>query len=346
MPSTFDQLSARDFSHADFADKDGHAAHATAHASGLPLLDDEIACWPDGVDVLSDRYAKRTKTTFRSGLHGMVWTPLFNRPRLFAAEPLIPSTYLSGANVAAHGMTEQHRWSVIHLNDLTPADDDPFLHSLGAPVSVRNPYLKWTNDGTTYFVDTVSLLELVVAQDEPLFRLLMSPFRDEAVQVKTKGDEIVIFCANDTALTSRGGAFRRVGSPNWDSFETAACIAYWLVAPDRRLELSACADSLRSGAAPHSPRVHSSIMAGVRGYERDSNLLVRSIQPLESTPLWPCEWKVMTVLNRRGNRGRVMTVPPFQRRPEGTVRQGRASVQKLGAAEVSAMIRRFTRAPA
>ena len=30
---------------------------------------------------------------------------------------------------------------------------------------------------TTYFIDTVSLLELVVAQDEPLFRLLMSPLK-------------------------------------------------------------------------------------------------------------------------------------------------------------------------
>ena len=140
MPSTFDQLSVRDFSNADFADKDGHAAHATAHASGLPLLDDEIACWPDGVDVLPDRYAKRSKTTSRSGLRGTVWTPLFNRPLLFASEPLIPSTYLSGANVAAHGMTEQHHWSVIHLNDLIPANDDPFLHSLGASVSLRNPY--------------------------------------------------------------------------------------------------------------------------------------------------------------------------------------------------------------
>lgn len=243
-------------------------------------------------------------------------------------------------------MTEQHHWSVIHLNDLIPANDDPFLHSLGASVSLRNPYFKWTNDGTTYFIDTVSLLELVVAQDEPLFRLLMSPFSDEAVQVKAKDDEVVIFYANDTALTSRGCAFRRVGSPNWDSFETAVCIAYWLAARDRRLELSACADSLRTGAAPRIPRVHISIMAGVRGYERDANVLVRSIRPLESTPLWPCEWKVVTVLNRRGSRGRVMTVPPFQRRPEGTVRQGRASVQKLGAAEVSAMIRLFKGSPA
>ena len=126
----------------------------------------------------------------------------------------------------------------------------------------------------------------------------------------------MIFCANDTALRSRGGAFRNAGMPIWDSFETVACIAYWLAASDRRLELSECADSLRRGVAPHIPHVQSSIMAGVRGYERDSNLLVRSIQPLESTPLWPCDWKTMTIFNRRGNIGRVMTVPPFQRRQE------------------------------
>jgi hypothetical protein len=337
MPSSFDQLSARDFSHADFADKDGHAAHSTAHASGLPLMPDEIASWPDGVDVIADRYAKRIKTASRSGLHGTVWTPLFNRRRFLATEPLIPSTYLSAENIATHGMTEQHRWSVIHLHELIAANHDPFLHSLGVPVSSRNPYLKWKNDGTTYFIDTVSLLELVVAQDEPLFRLLMSPFRDGAVQIKTRGEEVVIFCVNDNALTTRG---RSHSKPVWD-FETVACIAYWLCASDRRLELSECADSLRRGAAPHIPRVQSSVMADVHGYERDSNLLVRSIQPLESTPLWPCEWKVITVLNRRENGGRVMTVPPFHRRPEGTVQQGRASFQNLGSAEVSAMIRLF-----
>jgi hypothetical protein len=338
MPSSFDRLSARDFSHTDFAGKDGHAAHSTAHASGLPLMADEIACWPDGVDVISDRYAKRIMTASRSGLRGTVWTPLFNRRRFLATEPLIPSTYFSCEHMATHCMTEQHRWSVIHLNDLISADHDPFLHSLGVPVSARNPYLKWRNDGTTYFIDTVSLLELVVAQDEPLFRLLMSPFKDGTVQVKTSGEEVVILCTNDTAFTSRGGANRK---SIWDSFETVACIAYWLAASDRRLELLECADSLRRGAAPHIPCVQSSIMAGVRGYERDSNFLVRSIQPLESTPLWPCEWKVMTILNRRENRGRVMTVPPFQRRPEGTVRQGCASFQKLGSAEVSSMIRLF-----
>ena len=174
----------------------------------------------------------------------------------------------------------------------------------------------------------------------------MIPFRDEVVQVKARGEEVMIFCANDTALRSCGGAFRNAGMAIWDSFETVACIAYWLAASDRRLELSECADSLRRGVAPHIPRVQSSIQAGVRGYERDSNLLVRSIQPLESTPLGPCEWKIMTILNRRGSIGRVMTVPPFQRRQEETVRQGRASFQKIGSTEVSALIRLIKGSPA
>lgn len=341
MSSTVNKLVVRDFSHPDLASGAGHAAHDTTHASGLPLEDEEIACWPDKVEVVGGHYAKRVTAVAQSGSFSSLWVPLFNRRRLSVAEPLIPSLYLSEVYKASHAVMDAHRWAVFQLAELRPAADDLFLQSLGMPISAWNPYWKWSCDGTTFFIDTASVLELVVAQDEPIFRLLMSPFRDMAVQVKQSAEEAAICYVNDNALTPRGGSFRRVGAPNWRSLEDATCIAFWLLSEPRRAELSKCADSIRVGGALRIPRAEISVMASVHGYERGSNLLVRSIQAIESTPPWPCTWTTVAILNKRQDEGRVASVPPLQRRPEGTFRQGRASVRQLDLAETKRKLQEF-----
>lgn len=341
MSSTAKELVVRDFSHPDLASGAGHAAHDTTHASGLPLEHEEVACWPDKVEVVGGHYAKRVTTVAQSGSSSSLWVPLFNRHRLSVAEPLIPSLYFSQAYKASHTVIDAHRWSVFSLAELRPAADDLFLQSLGMPISAWNPYWKWSCDGTTFFIDTASVLELVVAQDEPIFRLLMSPFRDMAVQVKQNAEEAAVCYVNDNALTPRGGSFRKVGAPNWRSLEDATCIAFWLLSEPRRAELSLCADSIRVGGTLKIPRADISVMASVHGYERGSNLLVKSIQAIESTPTWPCSWSTVTVLNKRLHAGRVASVPPLQRRLEGTFRQGRASVRHLDLVETKRKLQEF-----
>lgn len=341
MSSTTNELVVRDFSHPDLASGAGHAAHDTTHASGLPIEDEEIACWPDKVEVVGGHYAKRVTTVAQSASSSSLWVPLFNRRRLSVAEPLIPSLYLSEVYKASHAVADAHRWSVFQLAELSPAVDDEFLQSLGMPMSPQNPYWKWSCDGATFFIDTASVLELVVAQDEPIFRLLMSPFRDMAVQVKQSAEEAAIYYLNDNALTQRGGSFRRVGAPNWRSLDDARCIAFWLLSEPRRRELSLCADSIRLGGKLHIPRVEISVMTSVHGYERGSNLLVRSIQPIESTPLWPISWTTLTILTKREGKGRVARIPPLQRRPEGTFRQGKAAVRQLDCIETKRIAHAF-----
>lgn len=290
MSSTAENVVVRDFSHPDLAKGAGHAAHDTNHVSGLPLEDEEVACWPDKVEVVGGHYAKRVTTVAQSGSSSSLRVPLFNRHRLSVAEPLIPSLYLSDAYKASHTVIDAHRWSVFRLAELRPAADDLFLQSLHMPISAWNPYWKWSCDGTTFYIDSASVLELVVAHDEPIFRLLMSPFRDLAVQVKQNADEAAIYYVNDNALTPRGGSFRRLGAPNWRSLDDATCIAFWLLSEPRRRELSLCANSIRVGGKLHIPRVEIAVMTSVHGYGQGSNLLVRSIQAIESTPPWPYSW--------------------------------------------------------
>lgn len=343
MSLGFDQLSVRDFSASGFTDKNSLPAHATAHTSGLPLLDDEIAFWPDGVDVFHDRYAKRVVTISKSKRTSILWVPLFNRPGLLAYHALSPAIYLSDASVSAHGLRQGHRSSLLDLNGLVVASNDPFLRAIGVPVSDRNPYLKWKRKGTTFYIDTVSMLELVVARDEPLFRLLLSPFRDAGVRVHATGNLLSILWADDRVLASRGGDSRSIGLSKCYSFEMATCIAYWLGSPDGRSELSLCADSLRRGTTPHLPRIENSIMASVHGYERGKNFLVNAIQPLALTPQWPCNWGAITVLNRREGKGRVMAVPKAWRQKNGTLWRRAAKFRNLDSIEAEGMIRSFGR---
>jgi hypothetical protein len=341
MSSRVNEFVVRDFSHPDLACGAGHAAHDTTHTSGLPIEDEEIACWPDKVEVVGGHYAKRVTTVAQSGSFSSLRVPLFNRRRLSVAEPLIPSLYLSEVYKASHALADAHRWSVFQLAELIPAVNDKFLQSLDMPMSAQNPYWTWSCDGTTFFIDTASVLELVVAQDEPIFRLLMSPFRDMAVQAKQSAEEAAICYVNDNALTPRGGSFRKVGAPNWRSLEDATCIAFWLLSEPRRAELSLCANSIRMGGTLRIPRADISVMASVHGYERGSNLLVKSVQAIESTPTWPCSWSTVTVLNKRLHAGRVASVPPLLRRPEGTFRQGRASVRQLDLVETKRKLQEF-----
>ena len=209
--------------------------------------------------------------------------------------------------------------------------------------SASNPLLQWTHDRITYVVDSVTVLEAMIADDEPMFRLLLSPFRDIAVQARRVGDEAVIFCPDATALTPRGEAFRKVHPVRCDSVEDALRIAYWLGATANVAELSLCVESIRRKAPLRLPVASWAISAGLGGYERGSRFIVASIRRIENSASCPSDLVSLTILDQRAGRGRVYPVRPHAIRSDRTLRPlgYRSRVEKLGAEETEVRIKAF-----
>jgi hypothetical protein len=342
MSSSYELLGVTDFSHPDFVCSGGHAAHATDHVSGLPLDEGTVACWREGIDVISGHYATRIRAIATTGSSSTLWTPLFNRKLLSSAETLISALYFSDTYVSDNCLSVGQHWAVFRVSDLQPAINHPFLQSLGTPLSARNPYWMWIDHGTRFFIDTISILELIIAQDEPLFRLLMSPFRDLAAQAARFGEHEAVICYLDkSALAQRGERFRAITPPRWRSVDIATCIVHWLLSDSRRRELQSCAESVRTGTSLYVPRTDVAVMTSVNGYEHGSNMLVRTIRPLESTPLWPCSWKSVAIVDKPEVMGQAAVFSPIQRRTEGTFRQGPATVRKLDRTEVERVLHRL-----
>lgn len=332
----------------DFSDPylvaDGrHMAHQTKHPSGMPLTDAHLATWPIAIETAGDRYAKRVRTLDDEGRYGTMLLPIFNRLDFVESNALIPSLYLSPGKAASHDLRESHRWSILDFAKLCPADDDPLFAELGLGQSASNPLLRWTHDRITYVVDSVTVLEAMIADDEPMFRLLLSPFRDIAVQARRVGDEAVIYCPDATALTPRGEAFRKVHPMRCDSVEDALRLAYWLGATANVAELSFCVESIQRKAPLRLPVASWAISAGLRGYERGSKFLVASIRRIENSASCPSDLVSLTVLDQRAGRGRVYPVRPHAIRPDRTLRllRYRSGVEKLGAEETEVRIKAF-----
>jgi hypothetical protein len=332
----------------DFSDpylvSDGrHMAHQTTHPSGMPLTDAHVATWPIAIEAAGDRYAKRVRTLDDDGQQGTMLLPMFNRLDFLESNALIPSLYMSPGKAASHDLRASHRWSILDFAKLCPADDDPLFAELGLRQSASNPLLQWTHDRITYVVDSVAVLEAMIANDEPMFRLLLSPFRDIAVQVRRVGDEAAIYFPDAMALRPRGEAFRKVHPTRYDSIEDALCLAYWLGSTTNVADLSFCVESIRRKAPLRLPLAPWAISVGLRGYERGSKVLVASIRRIENSASCPSDLVSLTVLDQRAGRGRVYPLRPHALRPDGTLRRLTYSspVEKLGAEETEVRVRAF-----
>jgi len=117
------------------------------------------------------------------------------------------------------------------------------------------------------------------------------------------------------------------------------CLAHWLTDPERLRQVSVCAAAIRDGQPLLLPY---SVLPGsvsVRGYARGNEFLVKSINTVDNTSIWPSPWKQITLLagGERPSR-RYSLVRPPQVRPDGSVREPLYRPAGLDSIEVTKLV--------
>jgi len=260
-----------------------------------------VTCWPLGIEVVGDRYAKRMRLVDDGGNAASVLLPLYDREYLLPHRPLNQSLSVSSRRSATHGLESVRLDVVLDPKTLVPIETDPLLEELQMCAAEGERFYAWAAGGTTYFLDSVTLLEARVARDEPMFRLLLSPFREMAAQVRLDS-------GGSRILLSNVAAFRpRRKTSHWRlaryQAEFALCLTHWLACPQNLSQLEDCADSIRRKRSLHIPAFRRPLRAWISGYQRGAKCLVSGIHFRHEMFLWPCNTRHFTVLDQRAGTG-------------------------------------------
>lgn len=299
-----------------------------------------VAVWPIAVEVVDGEYMRHLTALLPDGSSEDLFVPLFSRRLHADSETTVPGLYLSDAHLSSCLWKSEQQWKVIKLGAIEAAKDEFSCEEVGITFGDRNPLCKWRDGDMTYFVDSSTLLEHVVSVDEPLFRLLLSPFRDCWVQANWTSDRVVLCFFHPDGFNLRSNAIRQRGSKRILHADLA-CMAHWMASSRNRLEIERCAESIRQGGPLHVPNNSTAIMASISGYSRGNSFLVRSLAPLGSTPIWPTPWSEVIVIDRCSGRGYVVKIEGQTSRGEGTLRPPRQSASPLTAEYAEQLISGF-----
>ncbi len=260
-----------------------------------------VTAWPLGIEVVGDRYAKRMRIVADGENAVSVLLPLYDRAYLLPHQPLNQSLSVSSRRLASHGLDEVSLDVVLDPKALVAIEADPLLDELKLCVTEGRHFYAWTAKGTTYFVDSVTLLEARVARDEPMFRLLLSPFREVAAQVRFDSDGSKILLPNVAAFRPR----RKTSHWRLDRYRTefALCLTHWLAYPTNLSQLEKCADSIRRKGSLHIPTFRRPLQAWISGYQRGAKCVVSRIHFPHEMFLWRCNTRHFTLLNQRAGTG-------------------------------------------
>jgi len=155
------------------------------------------------------------------------------------------------------------------------SDSDSTHDAFGLPVVRTNPFVRIPTHSGTLVVDSISLLQAVLAVEARIFELLVSPFRALAASVHRVGP-LMIMQANTRA-------FRRDGQ---DSFvrRTAVMFAYFLSDRARVDSLFRLVESIRLGEPLALPIFDFDAVMEVEGWRRPGaeEIIVERIRPAYS----------------------------------------------------------------
>jgi hypothetical protein len=275
------------------------------HPSRIPLAADEIAFWPTDLRVQEGLYVKELTTLNLDGRQTRMLLPLFNRHGLRTSARLTPNIFR--ARVARSARPRQVEFNAtIDLGELTLVQPEALSSSVPSDpsASTRVPHYECSPrrraERRRLRFDAVTLLEALIAKDEPVFRLLLSPFRELHVMHRCSDEVSCVGLVDPSAFASRA-VISRVSTT---SFSLATCLAHWLGEPGMLSELSACARSILGVGPLYVPRCAVTALVNISGFEIGGVVHVQRITPFRAGAFWPTARRQLAIIDFAKKTGR------------------------------------------
>jgi len=134
-------------------------------------------------------------------------------------------------------------------------------------------------------IDTVTLLENLVAIDPVTASILLSPLMSPGYEVTVQADHFLF--RGDSAAIGDFIDFRALGYPS-SQYHRARCLAYWLGCVETNQAMEACrASVITQAGAIQLPVVPQGLPARLTCWRDGARLLVLHVQPLLAGGAWP-----------------------------------------------------------
>lgn len=268
------------------------------HPSLVPLAADEIAFWPTDLRIQEGLYVKELTTLNLDGRQTRMLLPLFNRHGLRTSERLTPNIYR--APVARSVRSKQVTFNAtIDLGELTLVQSETLSSSVPSDpfVSTRVPLYQCSPrrraESRRLRFEAITLLEALIAKDEPVFRLLLSPFRELHVMHRCSDEVSCIGLFDSSAFASRAA----ISTVSTTSFSLATCLAHWLGEPGMLSELSACAQSILGVGPLYVPKRAVTTLVKISGFELGGVVQVQRMTPYRAGGFWPIARRQLAIID-------------------------------------------------
>jgi hypothetical protein len=236
----------------------------------------EMFCWPASIEIVEGRYAKRLITN-RFGNQNHYLVPLFYRRGLNPSSELLCTNTIPTDLLNQHAMRPALFELDLEVSEIHVVKNSDLLDQLSLIPRSRNQIYSWKSGQTTFLADATTLIEALIASDEPLFRLLLSPFRGAVVEIRTLPGQLVIFLRTlDCAMPRR---FKSPPSDLQQKLRAAGkCLLHWLTSSEHSTQLSLCAASILAQQPLHVPTFQARVSAEIVGYRLGNEVLVRQLR--------------------------------------------------------------------
>ena len=250
--------------------------HASCEVVLLPQT--SSSGFSDRVEFRDGRFQVRHVVQCTAGTdHPVVngWTDLFPESR---TESMVrwSENVVTGAGYPYERVVIKERLELKSIQMLTEGGDTDCKHyAFGLPLVRTNPFVRIPTKSGTLVIDSISLLQVVLAIEARIFELLVSPFRTLAASIHRVG-RVVIMQANTRALCrDEQYSFGR---------RTAVMFAYFLSDPSRVDSLFRLVESIRLGEALALPIFDFSAVMNVEGWRWPGadEIMVERIRPTYS----------------------------------------------------------------
>lgn len=235
-----------------------------------------LFCWPTSIEVVNGRYAKRLITSgVPEGSEFLV--PLFYRRSLSPSSPLYCTTNLPDKLVSSLGLKIENYEISLNVSAIQPLLQSDLIDRIGLIPQSTNGIYSHSFTPYNFLVDSATLIETLIAPDEPLLRLLLSPFRSSTVRVKNSDERITVALKDLYSIAPRPPSQMNINNAR-NIFSAAQCLASWLTSPERMMQLAMTADSIIDKRSLHVPTYRAQAKACIEGYRLGHEVLVRRIR--------------------------------------------------------------------
>jgi len=263
------------------------------HTSRVPLAADEIAFWPTNLTIRDGAYVKELTVESLDGRQSRLILPLFNRQGLRTSAALTPNVYRASAARSRSSVRVAFR-AEIDLGQLTRVQEGDRarvpMYECDTGKRIGKHRLR---------IDAITLLEALIAKDEPMFRLLLSPFRELNVMHRRIDGMACVAVLDAAAFEPRTGTTL----PS-TTFSLVSCLAYWFGEPGRLSELATCARSILGTGPLHVPKCAGVTPVNVSGYQVDGLVQIQRIAPAQLAGFWPISPRCLVMIDLQKEAGR------------------------------------------